>query len=66
MEFFEWKNVMVMVIDDNLHTWQKDLKNTNQMKLETERKNMPSEIDNLMENSDSTQTKHNQKNYLDQ
>lgn len=29
LEFFERKNVMMMVIDDNLHTWQKDLKNTN-------------------------------------
>jgi hypothetical protein len=33
----QWKNVTMMVIDDNLHTWQEDLKKTNQMKLETEK-----------------------------
>lgn len=54
LKFFEQKNDM-MVIDDNLYTQQKDLKNTNQMKLETE-KNIASEIDNLMGNCDSTQT----------
>lgn len=43
-----------MEIVDNLHISWKSLKNTNQMKLGTE-KNISSEIDNLMENSDSIQ-----------